>query len=107
MNYDNLVEGSKSLWMIQVYDSTEKYCHYFAQFWEDMVQQYGGFVKFGRVDVWTQTDMLSYLPYRFQVFPSIYFYHKGEIGLCSFDFQKPDSSIRRCLESQYKENLIK
>lgn len=71
------------------------------------MQQYGGFIKFGRVDVWTQGDMLSYLPYKFQVFPSIYYYHKGEVELCEFDFQNPDMSLRRCIESQYKENLAK
>jgi hypothetical protein len=95
------------LWVVQVYDSTEKYCHYFAQFWEEFVQQYGDFVNFGRVDVWTQSDMLGYMPYRFQVFPSIYYIDKGEVGLCAFDFQKPDWSVRKCIEERYKESLFK
>lgn len=51
--------------------------------------------------------MLSYLPYNFQVFPSIYYVHKGEVGLCPFDFDKPDWSLKRCIENQYKENLVK
>jgi hypothetical protein len=64
-------------------------------------------IKFGRVDVWTQGDMQSYLPYKFQVFPSIYYYHKGEVELCEFDFQSPDSSVRRCIDGQYKENIVR
>jgi hypothetical protein len=32
-NYEDLVIKSESLWIIEVYDSTDEYCHYFAQFW--------------------------------------------------------------------------
>ena len=39
-------------------------------------------VKFGRIDVWTQGDMIGYLPYRFKVFPTVYFVHKGVVGIC-------------------------
>ncbi len=32
-NYDWLVSDSDWLWLIQVYDSTDQYSHYFASFW--------------------------------------------------------------------------
>ena len=54
-NYPFLVEESPALWIIQVFDSTNTYSRYFAQFWEELVTNYGDFVKFGRIDIWHQS----------------------------------------------------
>ncbi len=51
--------------------------------------------------------MLGYMPYRFKVFPTVYFVHKGELGICEINFQSPDTSLKRCLEAQYKDVNVK
>ena len=84
-NYNYLVEGGRNVWMIQVYDSTNQYSRYFAQFWEELAQNYGDVIKFGRIDVWRQEDMLSYIPYRFQIFPAVYTYDHGYSEICDLD----------------------
>lgn len=48
--------------------------------------------------------MLSYIPYRFQVFPGLYLIDKGYSELCPFDFEKPIQSMRMCIEKHF-ENL--
>lgn len=40
---------------------------------------YGDFMSFGRVDIWSQSEMSSYLPYKFQIFPSVYVHNKGYV----------------------------
>lgn len=47
--------------------------------------------------------MLSYIPYKFQVFPGIYIIDKGYPDLCSFDFEKPMLSLRNCIEKHYED----
>lgn len=74
------------MWLIQVFDSTNQYSRYFAPFWEELVNNYGDIVKFGRVDIWHQSNMNSYLPYKFQVFPSVYFLDQGYSEICNFNF---------------------
>ena len=76
-NYNYLVEESKNLWVVQVFDSTDGYSRYFSQFWEQIIDEYSDIVKFGRIDIWHQSNMVSYIPYRFQVFPGIYIIDKG------------------------------
>jgi len=88
-NYHYLVEESNSMWLIQVFDSTSTYSKYFSQFWEELAMNYGDFIKFGRIDIWTQSEMSSYLPYNFKVFPTVYSNNKGSIEICSFNFESP------------------
>ena len=71
------MEEGRNVWMVQVYDSTNQYSRYFSQFWEELAENYGDVIKFGRIDVWRQEDMLSYIPYRFQIFPALYTYDHG------------------------------
>lgn len=97
LNYDYLVGESKKLWMIQVFDSTNQYSRYFAQFWEEMVLNYGDVINFGRIDIWLQSDMTSYIPYKFQVFPSIYYTHEGSSEICSINFERPIEGMKRCI----------
>jgi thioredoxin-like negative regulator of GroEL len=53
-NYHRLVEESDDLWIIEVYDETSEYCHRYSPIWEEIVNQFKGFVKFGRIDSWYQ-----------------------------------------------------
>jgi hypothetical protein len=85
--------------VVQVCDSTEKGCHYFAQFWEEMHGKYKGVVNFGRIDVWQQSEMKGYIPYKFQIFPGLYTSHRGEEKLCQFSFERAVRSIEICIES--------
>jgi hypothetical protein len=92
-NYYHLLSDSDDVWIIQVYDSTNQYCHYFARLWDDAVMNYKNIVKFGRIDVWQQSEMKSFIPYRFQIFPGLYSVQKGEEKLCQLDFERPMKSI--------------
>lgn len=103
-NFHYLVEESPSLWMIQVLDSTNTYCIYFAQFWEELVTNYGDFIKFGRIDIWNQGEMASYIPYKFQLFPSVYFVDQGHTQICSFNYERPTEGLRKCLEEALDRN---
>lgn len=76
-----------------MYDSTNEYSHYFANLWDDVVQNYKGLANFGRIDVWQQPEMKSYIPYKFQLFPGIYTVHRGYEKLCQFSYDRPTKSI--------------
>lgn len=54
-NYDKLLGDSDEIWIVQVYDSTNPYCHYFSQFWEEVISHRKEYIKFGRIDVWQQS----------------------------------------------------
>lgn len=54
-NYQHLLGDSDDIWIIQVYDSTSQYCHYFARFWDELYENYKGLVNFGRIDIWHQS----------------------------------------------------
>lgn len=58
-------------------------------------------IKFGRVDIWHQSDMASFLPYKFQVFPAVYVWHQGETEICGFKFERPLEGLKACLEGFY------
>jgi hypothetical protein len=105
-NYPWLVGNSDGIWLIQVYDSTNKYCHYFASEWEQIAKEYRGLVNLGRIDSWQQTDMKGYVPYRFQLHPGIYTMHQGQDRLCSFDFDRPYRSLELCVEDLLAEITI-
>ena len=61
-------------------------------------------VKFGRVDIWHQSDMASYIPYSFQIFPGVYTYDGGYTEICSYDRQFPLNSLRKCIEEVYEKS---
>lgn len=86
-----------------MYDSTSQYCHYFAKFWEDLNENYKGLVNFARIDVWQQSEMKGYIPYKYQLFPGLYSVHRGEERLCQVDFERPHKSIDFCIEETVKE----
>jgi curved DNA-binding protein CbpA len=54
-NYEWLLSDSDHIWVVQAYDSTSQYCHFFAGFWEEFANKYNGLVKVGRMDVWQQS----------------------------------------------------
>ncbi len=85
-NYNHLLGDSDDIWIVQVYDSTNQYCHYFAKFWEDLHETYKGLVNFARIDVWQQSDMKGFIPYKYQLFPGLYSVHRGDEKLCQVDF---------------------
>ena len=75
-----------------------------------MVLNYGDVVNFGRIDIWLQSDMTSYIPYKFQVFPSIYYTHDGSSEICSINFERPIEGMKRCIEefyNQQEQNIVK
>ena len=97
--------SSASIWLVQVYDSTNQYCHYFASEWEKFAAKNKDFVNAGRIDIWQQTNMKSYIPYKFQLFPGIYIMHLGQDRLCQFDFERPYRSIELCIEEELQETV--
>lgn len=64
-------------------------------------------VNFGRVDVWLQSNMKSYLPYRFQLYPGLYTSHRGEYRLCQFSFERAIRSLEVCIEEAVLETTVK
>ena len=68
------------------------------------MRQYSDIVDFVRIDSWHQSDLLSYIPYKFQIFPGLYILDNGYSEICSIDHQKPLNTIRRCIE-EYLEKL--
>jgi hypothetical protein len=60
-------------------------------------------VRFGRIDVWQQSEMKGYIPYKFQLFPGLYSVQRGSEALCQIDYDRPIKSIDVCIESRVKE----
>jgi preprotein translocase subunit Sec63 len=54
-NCEYLIGDSDVLYVVQVYDSTDRASHYFAAFWEEILPKYKGLVEFARIDVWQQS----------------------------------------------------
>ena len=71
-----------------------------------MLDKYGDVIKFGRVDIWHQDNMASYLPYSFQIFPGIYTYDNGYTEICEFDRQYPLGSLRKCIEQVFDKDQV-
>lgn len=44
-----------------------------------------------------QTDMLSYIPYSFQLYPGLYTVHKGVKKICQLDYDNPSESMQDCI----------
>jgi hypothetical protein len=64
-----------------------------------MLNNYGDVIKFGRIDIWHQNDMNSYIPYKFQVFPSVYSLDNNKhTEICSFNFERPVDGLKKCIE---------
>lgn len=79
-NYHRLVEESNDLWIIMVYENV-KSNHYndkFAGVFDEVYLKYKGIVKFGVVEVVNHSNLLHYLPYKFQFFPNVISYQQGE-----------------------------
>lgn len=92
-NYQWLLGHSDAIWLVQVYDSTNQYCHFFASIWEEFADKYKGYVQTGRIDVWQQSEMKSYIPYRFQLFPGLYTMYRGSETMCQLDFERTFRSL--------------
>ena len=70
-NYKRFVEESNDLWIIQVYEDGNPSCLAFAEMWDEMAKQYGGIVKFGRVNAVSQIEVLRHLPFHVKFFPTV------------------------------------
>ena len=79
-NYHKLVEESNDFWVILVYEQTKytQHMQYVAEVWDEISNKNAGIIKFGVIDVRDQTNLLHYIPFKFQYFPNIYTYLHNE-----------------------------
>ena len=66
-----MVQESNDLWILQIYEDGNPRCISFSELWETLAKQYGGIVKFGRVNAMTQVEVLRKLPFHIHFFPTI------------------------------------
>jgi hypothetical protein len=75
-NYHKLVEMSKSLWIILVYENTKgnSFVEHVKNVFDEVALKHKNVVRFGVIDVLTQDDLLHFLPFKFQYFPNVFAY---------------------------------
>lgn len=78
-NYHKLVESSNDFWLIFVYEPNRgsRFLEHVASIYDDIANQYNSIIKFGVVDVIKQESLLTYLPFKFPILPSIYTHLSG------------------------------
>jgi hypothetical protein len=64
-----------------------------------------GFVRFGRIDILHNPNMLSYLPYSFQLYPAIYSMHRGTSEIYSLNMSDLLGSLKKFVADQIKVDV--
>ena len=80
-NYHRLVEKSTDFWVIFVYEKkrvNDGFLEQVASYYNEVASRYQSIIKFGVIDVIRQENLLTYLPYKFPILPSIYTHLTGE-----------------------------
>jgi len=77
-NYERLVAHSSHIWVIQVYDDLSGNSKYFSSHWDSVAGTGlgGGRIKFGRVNARRDKAVLSMLPMRAKVYPTVMMFSK-------------------------------
>ena len=72
-NYHKLVDESSHVWVVQVYDDLDGNSRYFGSHWDTVagsdLAQIG--IKFGRINARRDKAVLSFLPMRAKMFPTV------------------------------------
>jgi curved DNA-binding protein CbpA len=76
--FDNLVTQRDDVWVIEVYTDWHKSAIRFSAAWEEAVQRYGGFVRFGRVHAQREQSLARTFPTKFGVIPSVLIHADGQ-----------------------------
>lgn len=95
-NYHKLVEMSKHLWIILVYENTQgnSFVEHVKNVFDEVALKHKQVVKFGVIDVLSQEDLLHFLPFKFQYFPNIFSYESAHSELFSkIDNLSPSSKL--------------
>jgi curved DNA-binding protein CbpA len=71
-NYNSLVEKSPYVWILQIYDDLDQRSQYFANIWDSVAgsDEYKN-LKFGRINVRRDRNLLSQLPVRVKMYPAV------------------------------------
>lgn len=88
-NFERLVSESSDIWIIQVYEDANVWCEQIAPLWDEIAMEYAHTVKFGRINIGTQRNLLRFLPFNIVFLPTIFSMVKGyesEIFILSRDF---------------------
>lgn len=90
-NFERLVLESNDIWIIQVYEDANPWCEQIASLWDEIAQEYTHTLKFGRINIGTQRNLLRFLPFNIVFLPTIFSMVKGyesEIFILSRDFMQ-------------------
>lgn len=98
-NYHRLVEKSLDFWVIFVYEQkriNDGFLEQVASIYNDVALRYQSIIKFGVIDIIKQESLLTYLPYKFPILPSIFTHLTGE-----------ENELYQNIDSINSNNLIK
>ena len=88
-NFERLVLETNDVWIIQIYEDANPWCEQIAALWDEIADEYADTVKFGRINIGTQRNVLKFLPINIVFLPTILSMVKGyesEIFILSRDF---------------------
>eukprot|EP00920_Eleutheroschizon_duboscqi_P036568 GHVT01088067.1.p1 GENE.GHVT01088067.1~~GHVT01088067.1.p1 ORF type:complete len:570 (+),score=140.41 GHVT01088067.1:912-2621(+) len=76
-NFDQLVTNADDIWLVQVYSDAVSASHHFAPYWEETAVELERHVKFGRINNLRDKDAVRRLPFKVQVFPTVFLWVPG------------------------------
>lgn len=94
-NYQKTVLESPYLWLIQIYSEHSSTCQTFSGFWEEFIEEFD-YLKFGRVHVVSQKNLLPKLPFAIDDIPFVFSISQkenSEVLEYSYD-SSPNSAFR-------------
>ncbi|BAM40363.1 molecular chaperone protein DnaJ [Theileria orientalis strain Shintoku] len=72
LNFDKLVKNSKKIWVVLIYSDDSHRCRSFAPVWDEFASKFEKYAKFGRVNALLDEKLLSRLPTKPLLHPSIF-----------------------------------
>ena len=92
--------------MIQVFEDGNPGCVHFSGIWDSAAEEYGSIVKFGRINVGSQRDLLKKLPIKVQIFPTVISMARGyEHNIFTFFHHSRLIELRKFIEKSI-ENYV-
>lgn len=106
-NYQRLVAESSSVWVIQVYDDLDSYSVHFASQWDSVAgsSDFADHVKFGRVNVRRDRALLSRLPMRAKLFPTVLMFSRDTMPSIFSIADTSSAALRKWIKAEMPHHV--
>jgi curved DNA-binding protein CbpA len=106
-NYQRLVAESASVWVIQVYDDLDSHSVHFASQWDAVAgsSELSSHIKFGRVNARRDRGLLSRLPIRAKLFPTVMLFTRDTMPSIFSIADTSSKALRKWIQSEIPHHV--